>query len=99
MSEAALYIKAFGLSVNKKGKPNGYGGIKVKVGTFKKGQEIPYSELIEGKDPNKIIEYFGIDKVLSLSDVKFITPEEYEKEYGDEAIDTVEVIWKDKKGR
>jgi len=60
----------------------------VKLGKYKPGKEIPYAELVSGKEPRAIIEAIAPGFAKNLTDVRFITPEEYEREYGGNAVST-----------
>lgn len=57
-------------------------GVALDVGVSKR--EVDYKKLITGVDKVKLLELTGLISVAEPEDVTFITPEEYEKRYGEE---------------
>ena len=84
MANIAFYIEAKGVAEDEHGNPD-YGSLKIDFGKLKPGVEAkPYTELIKDKDPAELLEKLLPAVFDKLSDVRFITPEEYEREYGEE---------------
>ena len=77
-----FYIEAMGIAEDENGNP-APGVMVVDMGKPKRGKEIPYGKLIKDKNPGDFIKQFfpGYEEVLT--NVRFITPEEYEKNYSE----------------
>jgi len=78
-----FYIEARGFAEDEHGNP-AYGSVEISF-DLKPGFEVkPYSELIKDKDPAELLERLVPGVFDKLSDVRFITPEEYACEYGED---------------
>lgn len=47
-------------------------------------KEIPYEQLCAAVDKEALLHLAGLDTLVTPDDMEFITPEEYDREYGDE---------------
>ena len=83
MSEIAIYMKVFGLAEDEQGNKD-YAGMKLSMGEFKSGHEIPYDELIKKVHPEELPKILGIDGIIEADSIEIITQEEYDRDYGDE---------------
>lgn len=87
MSKITIYFKVFGLAEDENGNPD-WCGIKTELGTFAPGKEIPYSELVKKVNLSDLLAFVCLDKIgLGETDAEIITPEEYERDYGDDEDD------------
>lgn len=59
-----------------------FGGLEVSLGETEK--EVPYEELTKDVNIESILETICLNGVVKPEDVKIITPEEYDLNYGDE---------------
>lgn len=59
-----------------------FGGLEISLGETEK--EIPYEELTKDVNIESILETICLNGVVKPEDVKIITPEEYDLNYGDE---------------
>ena len=86
MRKITYFIEAMGLAENEDGS-SAIGGISINIDLKYPLGYIPFSELTKGKDPAKLLARLGVlpDSWLKeLTDVRFITPEEFESKYGGE---------------
>ena len=52
--------------------------------SFKSNANVPYEDVIKSIDKNALVEKLCLDTMgYTANDIKFITPEEYEKEFGE----------------
>ena len=58
-------------------------GLAVAIG--ESDREIDYQKLTASVNIEGVLRTIGLDSLVSPEDVKIITPEEYDEEYGDEA--------------
>lgn len=56
-------------------------GLQMSIGDAKK--EIEYEKLTENIDIEKVLDYAGLSGFVKPEDVKIITPEEYDRLYGE----------------
>jgi len=83
MSEIAIYMKVFGLAEDERGNKD-YAGMKLSMGEFKEGSEIPYEELIKKVHIDELPKILRLDGIIKPEDIEIITPEEYDRDYGGE---------------
>lgn len=78
-----ICAKIFGLAIDEKGNKT-YAGVEVKLGESDK--EIDYKKLTESVDESAFLKMFCLDEIVTAKDVAFITPEEYDKEFGEKEV-------------
>ncbi len=83
MTECAIYMKVFGLAVGEDGKKD-YAGLKLSLGTFKPGYEQTYDEIISKIHKEELQKITGLEKMFKPEDIQIITPEEYNRDFGDD---------------
>jgi len=83
MREIAIYMKVFGLGIDENGNKD-YAGVKLSMGEFKEGSEIPYEELIKKVHIDELPKILHLDGIIKSEDIEIITQEEYDRDYGDE---------------
>ena len=83
MKEIAIYMKVSGLAEDEQGNKD-YAGMKLSMGEFKPGHEIPYDELISKVHKEELPKILHLDGIINPEDIEIITQEEYVRDYGGE---------------
>lgn len=84
MKKLKICLEIDGLAQNENGE-RCPGGMCITMGA-EDGEVITgdeYKNICSNVNIKKLLEYFGLDGVFSPSDCRFISPEEYEVNYGD----------------
>ena len=72
-------FEAYGLNWDSEGNPVPV-GLEITIPGAKK--MIPYEQLTQNIDLTAVIAAIGMDGIICPNDLRIITPEEYDKEYG-----------------
>lgn len=80
MDKLRLCFEVQGLAIDEDGNSCSAGMQIILEGELKKG--ITYEELTKDLDIPAVLEFFGMEGVADPADIRLITPEEYDKEYG-----------------
>ena len=80
-----ICLEVNGLAEDENGKPC-LGGICLTLGEDCDEEIIgeEYQRIVGGVDVVSVLKYMGLDKVFSKEDCRLITPEEYDRNYGEE---------------
>lgn|GEM_PF-1323585 len=88
MNELVVYIKAFGLAVDEFGNKD-YGGMRLGFGVEMPNDKT-YENIIKNTTPEAVLAAVGIPmQPFEDMDMEFITREEYERDYGNDAEDDI----------
>lgn len=52
--------------------------------SFDTAKEVPYEQLCAAVDKEALLRLACLDSIVTANDLQFITPEEYDREYGDD---------------
>lgn len=83
MKRCVLFMKVYGLAADEDGNKD-YAGLKIDFGEFKPGKALDYDQLIKGIKKDTLPKMIGLEKVIKPTDIEIISPEEYQKEFGNE---------------
>ena len=84
MSELTIYLKIFGLAEDEDGN-DAYAGVKIGLGEVSKLP--PYDEIARSIKKEALPNLICMQGLVKPEDIVIITPEEYERDYGDESED------------
>ena len=79
MSKARICFKVWGLAADVQGNPT-YAGCEISFGETEK--QVDYQEAVKGLDKAELLELCCLGGIAKPEDLMFITPEEYDREYG-----------------
>jgi hypothetical protein len=80
--ELAIYFEVFGLGEDDEGNPDWAGG-KLSLGKVDES-ELNYDQLVEELDKREILDLIKM-KTAKVEDLRFITKEKFEEEYGEDS--------------
>lgn len=78
-----ICMRVHGLAVDDNGEPAD-AGLQMDFGKSSSKNPISYEKLVAALNVEAFLQNLGLDKAVSASDVEFITPEEYDSEFGPE---------------
>ena len=84
MRDLRICMEINGLAEDEGGNPCP-GGVSLSLGMVPDEDfEDKYKQLVAGLDVNEVLKFICLDKTFSASDCRILTPEEYDRLYGED---------------